>query len=160
MGRRAVGAPIPPRVQFSAPSCRDRRRGARRPSGRRTPVSAAAQITLSAVALGITFWVVRLVGLRQLRSKYALLWLVITVPLVPLAVFPAIVDEAGEFLGVNYAPALLFSFSSLLLLGIVIHYSWELSRLESRTRRLGEEIALLNERLNDAERADDGEDES
>ena len=80
--------------------------------------------------------------------------------LVPLAVFPALVDEAGEFLGVNYAPALLFSFSSLLLLGIVIHYSWELSRLESRTRRLGEEIALLNERLNDAERADDGEDES
>ena len=55
-------------------------------------------------------------------------------------------------MGVNYAPALLFSFSSLLLLGIVIHYSWELSRLESRTRRLGEEIALLNERLNDAER--------
>ena len=50
-------------------------------------MSAAAQITLSAVALGITFWVVRLVGLRQLRSKYALLWLVITVPLVPLAVF-------------------------------------------------------------------------
>ena len=123
-------------------------------------MSAAAQITLSAVALGITFWVVRLVGLRQLRSKYALLWLVITVPLVPLAVFPAIVDEAGEVLGVNYAPALLFSFSSLLLLGIVIHYSWELSRLESRTRRLGEEIALLNERRNDAERADDGEDES
>ena len=119
-------------------------------------MSAAAQITLSAVALGITFWVVRLVGLRQLRSKYALLWLVITVPLVPLAVFPAIVDEAGDFLGVNYAPALLFSFSSLLLLGIVIHYSWELSRLESRTRRLGEEIALLNERLNDAERAERG----
>ena len=123
-------------------------------------MSAAAQITLSAVALGITFWVVRLVGLRRLRSKYALLWIVITVPLVPLALFPAIVDEAGEFLGVNYAPALLFSFSSLLLLGIVIHYSWELSRLESRTRRLGEEIALLNARLDDAERADDGEDES
>ena len=60
-------------------------------------MSAAAQITLTVVALGITFWVVRLVGLRRLRSKYALLWLVITVPLVPLAVFPAIVDEAGDF---------------------------------------------------------------
>ena len=114
-------------------------------------MSAAAQITLAVVALGITFWVVRLVGLRRLRSKYALLWLVITVPLVPLAVFPAIVDEAGKFFGVNYAPALLFSLSSLLLLGIVIHYSWELSRLESRTRRLGEEIALLNARLDDFE---------
>ncbi len=123
-------------------------------------MSAAAQVTLSAVALGITFWVIRLVGLRRLRSKYALLWLVITVPLVPLAAFPAIVDETGELLGVNYAPALLFSLSGLLLLGIVIHYSWELSRLESRTRQLGEEIALLNARLDDVERSEAGEEES
>ena len=123
-------------------------------------MSAAAQITLSAVALGITFWVVRLVGLRQAAVE----------------VRPAVARDHGaarsvggvsgdrrrgrRVSGVNYAPALLFSFSSLLLLGIVIHYSWELSRLESRTRRLGEEIALLNERLDDAERADDGEDES
>ena len=123
-------------------------------------MSTAAQVTLSAVALGITFWVIRLVGLRRLRSKYALLWLVITGPLVPLAAFPAIVDETGELLGVNYAPALLFSLSGLLLLGIVIHYSWELSRLESRTRQLGEEIALLNARLDDVERSEAGEAES
>lgn len=115
-------------------------------------MSAAAQITLSVVALGITVWVVRLVGLRRLRSKYALLWLIITVPLVPLAAFPAIVDEAGDALGVNYAPALLFSLSGLLLLGIAIHYSWELSRLEARTRQLGEEIALLRARLDDTDR--------
>ena len=122
-------------------------------------MSAAAQITLSAVALGITFWVVRLVGLRQLRSKYALLWLVITVPLVPLAVFPAIVDEAGDF-GRQLRPG-----SALLVLepAAVGHCHSLLvgtQPTESRTRRLGEEIALLNERLNDAERADDGEDES
>ncbi len=116
-------------------------------------MSAAAQITLSVVALGITVWVIRLVGLRRLRSKYALLWLVVTVPLVPLAAFPAIVDEAGDRLGVNYAPALLFSLSGLLLLGIAIHYSWELSRLEARTRRLGEEVALLRARLDAADAA-------
>ena len=122
-------------------------------------MSAAAQITLSVVALGITFWVVRLVGLRQLRSKYALLWLVITVPLVPLAVFPAIVDEAGDFLGVNYAPALLFSFSSLLLLGIVIHYSGaQPTRVSNPAPRRGDRLAQRAPQR--AERADDGEDES
>ena len=119
-------------------------------------MSAAAQITLSLVALAITFWVIRLVGLRRLRSKYALLWLVVTLPLVPLAAFPAIVDEAGERLGVNYAPALLFSLSGLLLLGIAIHYSWELSRLEARTRQLGEEIALLRARLDENDADGDG----
>ena len=114
-------------------------------------MSAAAQITMSLVALAITVWVIRLVGLRRLRSKYALLWLVITVPLVPLAAFPAIIDESGDALGVNHAPALLFSVSGLLLLGIAIHYSWELSRLEARTRQLGEEIALLRAKLDETD---------
>ena len=89
-------------------------------------MSAAAQITLTGGSryhlLGGPSG-----GAARLRSKYALLWLVITVPLVPLAVFPAIVDEAGEFLG-QLRPGSTFSLSSLLLLGIVI-LPWELSRL-------------------------------
>jgi hypothetical protein len=38
-----------------------------------------------------------------------------------------------------------------LLLAIVIHYSWELSRAEVRLRRLGEEVALLRARLDEVE---------
>jgi Uncharacterized conserved protein (DUF2304) len=33
---------------------------------------------------------------------------------------------------------------------VVVHYSWELSRLENRTRTLAEELALLRTRLDEA----------
>jgi hypothetical protein len=32
---------------------------------------------------------------------------------------------------------------------VVVHYSWELSRLENRTRTLAEELALLRAQLDD-----------
>jgi len=113
-------------------------------------MSAAAQGLLGLSAVVLTVATLRLVGRRKLRSKYALLWLAVTVPLVPLAAFPGILDWFGEQLGVHYAPALLFALADLLLLAIIIHYSWELSRVEVRLRRLGEEVALLQARLDEA----------
>ncbi len=114
-------------------------------------MSNAAQVGVALCAVVLTLWTLRLVGQRKLRSKYALLWLVVTSPLVPLAFFPGIVDAAGDAVGVEYAPALLFAAADLLLLAIVIHYSWELSRAEVRLRRLGEEVALLRARLDEVE---------
>ena len=114
-------------------------------------MSTTVQIAIALITIVITAWVLRLVGRRQLRSKYALLWLLVTLPLVPLSVFPALVNRAAGELGVGYQPALVFSLSLLLLLGISIYFSWELSRLEARTRILGEEVALLRARLEELE---------
>lgn len=120
-------------------------------------MSLTAQITILLVTIVLTAWVVRLVGLRQLRSKYALLWLVVTLPLVPFAIFPTIVNRTADELGVNYQPALVFSLALLLLLGIAIYFSWELSRLEARSRILSEEVALLRSRLDELEADESGD---
>jgi hypothetical protein len=45
-------------------------------------------------------------------------------------------------IGIAYPPALLFAGAITLVLLITVHFSWELSRLEERTRRLAEELAL------------------
>ena len=110
-------------------------------------MSTTVQISIAFLTAIITVWVLKLVGQRQLRSKYALLWVVLTLPLVPLSLVPAVVNRTADELGVGYQPALVFSLALLLMLGILIYFSWELSRLEARTRVLGEEIAMLNERL-------------
>lgn len=110
-------------------------------------MSTTIQISIAFLTAIITVWVLKLVGQRQLRSKYALLWVVLTLPLVPLSLVPAVVNRTADELGVGYQPALVFSLALLLILGILIYFSWELSRLEARTRVLGEEIAMLNERL-------------
>jgi hypothetical protein len=87
-------------------------------------------------------FILRLVRLRQLRSKYALVWLVTAVVLLPLGLFPDILEPIADWMGVDYAPTA-FTFLALgFLFLVVVHFSWELSRLETRVRRLAEELAL------------------
>lgn len=105
---------------------------------------------LLAVALLAAIGVIlSLVRRRRLRGKYGLLWISIGVALVPLAVFPSFVDWAAGKIGVGYAPAVIFLAAIGLLMLLAMHYSWELSRLEERSRSLAEELALLRSELDE-----------
>jgi hypothetical protein len=102
------------------------------------------------VATILTAWfILRLVRARQLRSKYALLWAVIGLMLLPLAAVPGVLNTVSGWLGVFYSPTIFLLLAVGFLFLVVVHYSWELSRLENRTRTLAEELALLRAQLED-----------
>lgn len=84
-----------------------------------------------------------LVRRRQLREKYAALWLVTGLGMAVLAVLPGLLDRVAGWLGVADPPNLLFFLAILVLLMVVVQLSFEVSRLEERTRVLAEEVALL-----------------
>lgn len=88
-------------------------------------------------------FIVRLVRRRELRAKYSLLWLSAGAVLIVEAASPALLDRVSDWLGVTYAPSTFFMGAIALLFLVVIHFSWELSRLEERTRILAEEVAIL-----------------
>jgi hypothetical protein len=102
----------------------------------------SAHVLVLALSLLVVVFIARLVALRQLRSKYALLWLVSAVLLLPLAAVPSLLDDLASWLGFKYAPDLLFFAATGFLFAVVMHFSWELSRLETRVRLLAEELAL------------------
>jgi hypothetical protein len=80
---------------------------------------------------------------RQLREKYAILWLFVSVVVVVLAAFPSLLNWVGDRLGISDPPNLLFFGAVIVLLLVSVHLSWESSRLEEETRTLAEEVALL-----------------
>jgi hypothetical protein len=86
---------------------------------------------------------VSLLRRRQLKEKYAVLWLGASVPVAVLAVFPGSLDAVADVLGVADPVNLLLFVAVLVLLGVCVHLSWESSRLEDETRTLAEEVALL-----------------
>lgn len=106
-------------------------------------MSPVAHVLVSLITLGSVTMILRLVRRRQLRVKYAFLWLSVGVVMVALAISPAILDRVSLWLGIDYGPATLFLAAITLLLLVAVHVSWELSRLEERTRKLAEELALL-----------------
>lgn len=101
------------------------------------------------IAAGIAFAIVVLaiiIGLllkRQIREKYATLWLVIGLALLVISVFPGLLLQLTDVLGVEVPANLIFALSIVLLVGVALHLSWELSRAEDEIRRLAEETAIL-----------------
>jgi hypothetical protein len=115
-------------------------------------VTLRAHLLVLAATIVVALFIFRLVRARQLRSKYALLWLTIGLLMLPLGVFPGLLDTFSEWVGVHYSPTTFLLLGDAFLFLVVIQFSWELSRLESRTRMLAEEVALLRGELEDLQR--------
>ncbi len=107
-----------------------------------------AALIAGAIALAV---ILDLVRRRQLREKYAALWLTLGAGIATLAVFPGLLDRVAERLGVADPPNLLFFLGILVLLVVVVQLSFELSRLEDRIRTLAERLAILQADVDGAE---------
>lgn len=106
-------------------------------------MSAKAHLLVSVVTVVTLLLMVRFVRRRELRAKYAFLWLSVGLAMVVLAVSPALLNKVSLWLGIFYPPTTLFLAAIILLILVSVHVSWELSRLEERTRTLAEEVAIL-----------------
>jgi hypothetical protein len=96
---------------------------------------------LSAVA--IIGFILELLRRRQLQEKYAILWLAVGIALVPMAIFPRLLDAVANAIGIASGVSFVLFAGMVFLLMVCIHLSWEVSRLEEETRTLAEEIALI-----------------
>lgn len=109
-------------------------------------------------AVGTLVFVIEMLRRGILREKYAALWLLVSVAVLVMAVFPGIVSAAATAFGVQVPANLLFFLTAVVLLLVSVQLSYEVSRVEARTRRLAEEVALLRSQLEALTRPDEGPD--
>lgn len=111
-------------------------------TGRLTVLTAIIIACLLATVLG-------LVRRRQLRSKYAMLWVLTTAAMIVLAALNFVSKgkfvDAARWIGIVDGANLFILAALVFLLIFAVHTSWELSRLDSRVRRLAQELALERE---------------
>jgi hypothetical protein len=105
-----------------------------------------AHIVLGLLTAGSVGFVVSLLRSGRLRARFAMLWLAVGSVLVVLAAFPGLLDWSARKLGIFYPPAVFLLAAVAFLLLVSVQFSWEISRLEERTRVLAEEVALLRDR--------------
>jgi len=115
----------------------------------RAHISLAVLVALSIIAI------VALVRRRHLKAKYSLLWLSLGAVMVVIAAVPGLLDWTADRLGIWYQPTLLILLGLALLLLIAVHFSYELTRSENRTRELAEQLALLRLRVTELQRSID-----
>src|SRR5258707_15549014 len=96
-------------------------------------------ILTAVIGFGLLVIIFELVRRRQLREKYALLWGAVGVLVVPLALFPRLLDTVSAAVGVASGVSLVLFLGLVFLLVVCVHLSWEVSRLEEETRTLAED---------------------
>lgn len=101
------------------------------------------------MALVSTYSMLKKIKKFKMQIEYAIFWVIFSVALIIMAIYPKIFDIASKILGV-YSPAnLVFAFIIFILLVKVFLMTVELSSLETRVKELTQEIAL--ERLKKTE---------
>ena len=116
-----------------------------------TPLRISIAATLVSIVLLLV--VFELIRTRRLRERYALLWLVTGLVLVALAAWRGGLNTIAGWLGVrSYPPAVLFAVGLLFVILVLLHYSTVISRLVDQNTTLAQRLALLESRLDDADR--------
>lgn len=103
-------------------------------------IGSAITFCVAVLTVGL---VIGLVRQRRLREKYAVLWIFLGIGTIILTGFPQILVWASQRFGVVVPANLIFSMALVLLVGVTLHLSWELSTVEDETRTLAEETAIL-----------------
>ena len=104
------------------------------------------------LALVIVAFIVWLLRQRKLREKYAILWIAVGIATLLLAGVPGLLAAVATVFGFVVPANFLFVVAIVLLLGVCLHLSLEISVVEDETRALAEEAAILRNHLERLER--------
>ena len=98
-------------------------------------------------ALLILVVVIELLRRRHLRERHAVWWFIAGLLALVAGVFPGTLAWAASLLGIAVPINLVFFVSIAILFLVCLQFSSELTRLESKTRRLAERVAIMELQL-------------
>ncbi|MDT3705126.1 MAG: DUF2304 domain-containing protein [Thermincola sp.] len=100
-------------------------------------------------AVGFLIVVLEFVRTRKLKEQYSLLWLLIGGVMILLTLWKDLLNNLAYFLGIYYAPSLLFVVGILFSFVLILHYSVIISKLHTQNVRLAQEMGVLNKKIED-----------
>jgi len=112
----------------------------------------ALKISTFFLSVFLLVWIFSLIRRRLLMEEYSFLWVCIAGVFLVLSFFHPIMDKVAHSLGIEYGPSALFLFFNVVTLFILIHVSIQLSDYKSKKRILAQEIALLQDKVEELSR--------
>ena len=95
--------------------------------------------------------ILELIRSRRLQERYALLWVMTALVLLVFALWRDGLNVLAKTIGIAYPPSALFLIAAVFILIVLLHYSTAISELAERNLMLAQRIALLEQKLKEAE---------
>jgi len=102
-------------------------------------------------SLMFMFLIFRLITKGKLREEYSIVWIFCTITLLIFAIWRSGLDVIAKFLGVYYAPALVFLSAIFAIIIFLVHLSVVNSKQQNQIKLLAQELALLKNKLEEQE---------
>jgi hypothetical protein len=96
--------------------------------------------------------IIRLLLKRRINERNSAIWLLGAIAILVVSANPNWLDLVAGKLGVDYPPSLLFLFSTLVLLIIVLRHSMQISVLNEKLRQLAQHVALQDSKIRQIEK--------
>jgi hypothetical protein len=97
-------------------------------------------------SLTFVLFVLSLVRRRKLREQYSLMWILLGFVIVLVSLNSRLLNKIATWLGIYYAPSLLFLIALLFCFAYMLHLTLVVSRLSDRVVRLTQELTIYQNR--------------
>jgi hypothetical protein len=114
-----------------------------------TPLRVSIFAAIASILLLLV--ILELIRSRRLQERYALLWVMTAVVLLVFALWRDGLNVLARTVGIAYPPSALFLLAAVFILVVLLHYSTAISELAERNLMLAQRIALLEQKLKEAE---------
>ena len=88
---------------------------------------------------------------KKFSEKESFFWMVISIFMLTIAIFPDIIIWLTDLVGIDYAPSLLFLLAIMFIIVILFRLTEQVSILQEHLKELAQNHAVLEERLRQAE---------
>lgn len=100
------------------------------------------------LAIIVIIYVFNIVRKKQFSIKESFWWMIASIIMLILAIYPYSIDRIANMLGIAYPPSLLFVLCIIFLLFILFRNSRKIFELQLKVIELGQEVAVLKEKVN------------
>jgi len=114
-------------------------------------MSTASYILGIVAALLVLAVVIEMLRRRHLRERHATWWFVAGVLALIIGIFPHTLEWAADLVGITVPTNLVFFVSLAILFLVCLQHASELTKLESQSQALAQDVALLEIRIEQLE---------
>lgn len=100
------------------------------------------------LAILVIIYVFNVVRRKKFSIKESFWWVMASLLMLLLAIFPYSIDRFAKYLEISYPPSLLFVMCIIFLLFILFRNSMKIFELQTRVIEMGQELAILKEKVN------------
>lgn len=101
------------------------------------------QVIAVITSLIMIYVVLTLLKRRKLREEYSLLLLAGGIIIITFSIWRGLLEKVSHFLGIAYAPSMLFVIALLIGVLIFMHFSVAISAMMDRDKKIAQKVALL-----------------